>query len=174
MTDREIKLFLEALKADLLGDKQYSQRRVDQVREAEGQLDPEEIVRRLNDDVDEALTAIGMVPGDIKGKQRQRTLQIMRMEGVTDPIDAYEKAVCENLNRKSDLGVIAALGDKVPGLEDRFASDDSRKTSMTLPNLYRRKATQSRAAASIEDAQMLDKLALMIELRDDAVRRADE
>ncbi|MCW5685471.1 MAG: hypothetical protein KIT85_13785 [Pseudolabrys sp.] len=52
-------------------------------------------------------------------------------------------------------------------------SGDTKTTSMLTPNQWRKRAEQFRAAGKTERADQMEKLALMIERRDDALERAD-
>lgn len=156
--------FLEALLNDFREEKQYRNGHV-------GRLVPPGLI---DDEINDALEQIGMAPAEIAGQVRRRTEQIMRMENVADPIDAYEKAVCEILQRKVDLGETAEFTIKIPGWDDLSRQPDARARFIGTPDMHRARATQLRETENHEYAEKLEKLALMIERRDGALDRAHD
>lgn len=155
--------FSQALLADLRGEKLYRSGHV-------GRL---VMSNSIDDEIDDALEQIGMVPAEISGKERHRTRQIMRMENVADPIDAYEKAVCEMLQQKVEVGEITEFTIKIPGWDDIKRQIDTRAHFIGTPEMHRGRAEQLRETGGREDAEKLEKLALMIDRRDAALRRAE-
>ena len=156
--------FVEALLAELRGEKRYRSGYL-------GRLVPPDLI---HDEINDALEQIGMTPAEITGRERHRTVQILRMENVADPIDAYEKAVCEKLQRKIDVGEIAEFIIKIPGWDDLSRELDPTARFIGTPDMHRARASQLRETENYGDAKKLEKLALMIELRDCALNQVDE
>ncbi|MCW5685515.1 MAG: hypothetical protein KIT85_14010 [Pseudolabrys sp.] len=98
----------------------------------------------------------------------------MKMENVADPIDAYEKAICEILQQKVDAGEISEFTIKIPGWDDLNRQPDPRTRFIGTPDMHRGRANQFREAGNREDAEKLEMLALMIERRDAALCRAED
>lgn len=82
---------LEAVDAEARGTKQYRQGHV----APEAKEDPLEREHHISGVLDQALTEAEIDPTTVAGKLRDRVVEIMDKEGVTDPLAAWERAVME-------------------------------------------------------------------------------
>jgi hypothetical protein len=69
----------------------------------------------LNNAMDKGLGDYGVDLDRIPSKTRARTLEIMDKEGVTDPLDAYERAVMEETQHGAEAGEHERIAETIPG-----------------------------------------------------------
>jgi hypothetical protein len=71
--------------------------------------------RELENHMDKGLGDYGVDLDRIPSKTRARTLEIMDKEGVTDPLDAYERAVMEETEHGAQAGEHERIPETIPG-----------------------------------------------------------
>jgi hypothetical protein len=69
-------------------------------------------------ELDGALREIGEDPNKIPDSRRARVLEIMTHEDVSDPLEAYERAVMEEDSHGTEAGQIEPAPEKIPGWDD--------------------------------------------------------
>jgi hypothetical protein len=109
-----INSLLEALDAEMRGKKQYRQ----------GYEPPDVELEYLEKKLDRALNKHDIPADSVGGEIRGRILEMMKMEGYADPIEAYETAVMEITQRHADDGNAERVDDFIADW-DVDADDDA-------------------------------------------------
>jgi hypothetical protein len=111
-----IAVLLGAMDEELRGNRVYKHGREPEHVTAERKADIEaENQRHADESLDEVMRDVGMDPESIAGKQRERVIEIMRKEGITDPLEAIEREAMEWVNDGSERGKVERVLDDIPG-----------------------------------------------------------
>jgi hypothetical protein len=78
----------------------------------------EENHRHAEEELDLGLKEAEINPAEIPAERRARVLEIMTREGISDPIEAYERAVMEEDTGGVEAGQIEPAAEKIPGWDD--------------------------------------------------------
>lgn len=123
-TESTINDLLEALDAENRGKKQYRQ---GQEQGRQGPSEEEQAYRR-SQALDDTLEELGMNPAEVSGEVRDRVVEIMAKEGVSDPLVAYERAIMEEDERGIGTGKNPSRIDFIPGWDVDDAGPASRQS----------------------------------------------
>lgn len=105
-----IRELLDAMDAELRGTKQYR-------TGVEGPKATQDVGQReheLNGHIDSELEKVGVDPATVTGKLRDRMLEIMDKEKVSDPTVAYERAVMEDEQHGIETGGVKSRSETIP------------------------------------------------------------
>lgn len=111
-----IDTLLESMDRESRGERQYRQgqtpEHVTAARQAQVQ---EENRRHYEERIDEELQTSGVEPESLTGRQRDRVIEIMEKEGVSDPLEAIEREAMEWVTDASERGTAERILDEIPG-----------------------------------------------------------
>ena len=122
----------DLIDAENRGQKQYRQGQ----EQAEKAEDPQEREYRVHQAIDEALKAADVPMQSVTTKLRERVVEIMDKEGISDPVDAFERAVMEldeNASRTEDA---PTRSEPIPGwdVDDAGAARGAGEATPSAPD----------------------------------------
>jgi hypothetical protein len=103
------------------GNKQYKVGR----EGPQKKVDVDEQRRHIDDTIDAALESQGEKPESLPSDRRERMIQIMQHEGVSDPLEAWEQAMLEAERHGAETGGIEAESQSknIPGWDVEFPNE---------------------------------------------------
>lgn len=147
---------LEAADTELRGNKVYKS---GYFPEAERQ-DPAEREHQMIRALDSALSDVEIPPESVTGALRDRVLQIMDKEHVSDPLEAYEKAVTEEIQRHADDEHIERIPDEIPGWDvphDAGATSEAGGTAAEVARLEDARAGEAQRSTGESDREAAER-----------------
>jgi len=99
---------------ELRGERVYAHDQVGS-RSAEDEVAEDQARAHLDSHFADTLREEGIDPSSVPDKTRERVIEIMLREGVSDPINAYERAVMEEDHNASEAGVVEPATEKIAG-----------------------------------------------------------
>lgn len=114
-----VRQLLDKMDAENRGSKQY---RAGHEGSSESGIDPDEERSRMEDAFNSSMEELGLGSNDVDAATRNRVIEIMSKEGVSDPVAAYEQAIMEEDQRGIDSGENPGRTGIIPGWD----ADDAR------------------------------------------------
>lgn len=127
VTQSTVQELLDAIDSEARGKRQYQLGQT----APERPIDADEQRYHMEGALDTSLEEIGLKPTDVSGETRERVLEIMSREGVSNPLVAYEQAVMEEDNRGIESGELKPRAEAVPGWDipdERGAAQGTRSS----------------------------------------------
>lgn len=111
-----VRSLIDTMDRELRGEKVYrGEHTPEHAKAAKEAAAAEESRHRAEQALDDAMRDVDMDPGSITGKQRDRVLQIMEKEGITDPLEAIEREAMEWVTDAAATGKAERILDDIPG-----------------------------------------------------------
>lgn len=113
MEKSTVRDLLDAVDAENRGRKQYVQG--EEAEATAKEQDPAQRLHEMDTALDRELEAVEIEPSSVAGKLRDRVIEIMDKEGVSDPLIAYERAVMEQDENVARAGEVEPRSEYLPG-----------------------------------------------------------